>query len=261
MSDSLYASKLRKFGYVIIPLLNIRDCSVEVKNDMSRKNHFEVLAYGKFQDMSIFYNNRTKLPQGWRITNAEHKSECIRHEITKGKAVKVLKEYYGGEIPTLLQSLYYEYGSGQQKHSDHATVDPPWAHGYNGSSLVGSTIYYDDVTPDNAPLFIYKSSHRVDGLSNLKYSNFEGNRAQKEESMLRFIDSHVSEKDYKEIVVPKFSLILWSANLIHGGKKMSSLLSRNSIIAHYANIRENEIVGIEGFRKTKKCSSLSCMFS
>merc|ERR1712137_928385 len=102
---------------------------------------------------------RESLPQGWRIINAEQHLACIREIILHPRTVSILGRFYR-DVPTVLQTLYYEYGSGQMTHSDFPNVDPPCSVGFQHGSLVGSTVYFEEATMSNGALYTFPGSHK-----------------------------------------------------------------------------------------------------
>lgn len=176
---------------------------------------------------------KSQLPQGWRITNAESRVRCIRDIIMAPTTLDILGEYLKA-APTVLQTLYYEYGSGQMTHSDFPNVCPPWIRGYNAETLVGSTVYFEESRADNAALYYYPRSHLNTRVRDLDPALFPGDdRSSKNVAMHRHIQETMDSHHTRKIALAKKGTLI----LIHGGLPLvNPLATRKSIIAHYGVI-------------------------
>jgi ectoine hydroxylase-related dioxygenase (phytanoyl-CoA dioxygenase family) len=239
----MYVDKMLQHGYVIIqnhiPDAVIDDCVRKVELAMTDPQRGIMgLVNGSIQPFAPHAAARDKLPQGWRLTNAESHLNCIRDMVLVPSTVAILGEYLKA-TPTLLQTLYYEYGSGQQTHSDFPNVCPPWISGYNADTLVGSTVYFEESRTDNAALYYYPRSHLNTRVRGLNWQNFPGDDYHsKNVAMHKYIQETMDVYHRRKIAVAqKGTLILWTANLIHGGLRIMNLsATRKSIIAHYGLI-------------------------
>lgn len=132
------------------------------------------------------------------------------------------------------QTLNFIKGSGQRAHSDsiHMTTYPL---GY----LVAAWIALEDIKEGSGPLFYYPGSHRLPYLLNDDFGNISsawmlGNREYADYEDV--IADLVRKKDLKPVVfLPrKGDLLIWHANLIHGGMPITDAsLTRRSMVVHY----------------------------
>jgi len=258
-----WVDQLLRKGYVVIPDHVAPEAYIQCVHEMENKWMPSGLLQGlvrsngteEIRNFAPFASQRDSLPQGWRLVNSEV-VPCIRHIVFHPTTHAILSEYYKMS-PTLLQTLYYEKGSGQMTHSDYPNVSPPYAFGYNADTLVGSSVYFEDANEDNAALYLYPHSHLNQRVRKLAWQDFPGaNKAKKNVKMHHFIQSTMdSYHKRKVITVSKGSLILWSANLIHGGLQLvNKSATRKSIIAHYAAIGEAEQLGVPGEKRLRSKS-------
>jgi len=238
-----YVDRMLHYGYVMIenhiPDAVMDKCVRHVDKAMPRPEAGIMgLVNGSIQPFAPFAAMKGQLPQGWRITNAESHVRCILDIIMAPTTLDILGEYLKA-APTVLQTLYYEYGSGQMTHSDFPNVCPPWIRGYNAETLVGSTVYFEESRGDNAALYYYPRSHLNTRVRDLDPARFPGDdRSSKIVAMHKHIQETMNSHHTRKIALAKKgTLILWTANLIHGGLPLvNPLATRKSIIAHYGVI-------------------------
>lgn len=133
--------------------------------------------------------------------------------------------------PHAFQSLYFEYGSGQGAHQDTAFVitDPPL-------NLLATWVALEDVQPDSGELFYYDKSH------NLPHILFEPKKKKKfdraDPLSYRYSDHLVQQCDehgYEKLIFrpKKGDVLIWAADLVHGGEPTSRDVTRRSFVTHY----------------------------
>jgi hypothetical protein len=138
--------------------------------------------------------------------------------------------------PKPLQTIFSHKGSEQGVHSDsiHMTTYPL---GY----LTAAWIAFEDIHPNSGPLVFYPGSHRLPylfshdvGISEADFQR-EGYRPyhQKyEPSIQRAIAEHELEPHYFH--ARKGDVLIWHANLLHGGSKRRDLqYSRKAAVCHF----------------------------
>jgi hypothetical protein len=137
------------------------------------------------------------------------------------------------------QTLGFLRGSGQSSHQDSAYVPYTCA-----TSFAASWIALEDVTKDGGALFYYKGSHRLpeywyDGEFK---SVAEATRANSSNSIGPQIDEHVRSLDEKarlfglerkRLMARQGDVLIWHADLVHGGEPVSRQSTRKSIVTHY----------------------------
>ncbi|OJA26980.1 phytanoyl-CoA dioxygenase family protein [Burkholderia ubonensis] len=133
--------------------------------------------------------------------------------------------------PNAFQSLYFEYGSGQGAHQDTAFVitEPPM-------NLLATWIALEDVQPESGELFYFDKSH------NLPHILFEPSKRKKfdreDPISYRYSDHLVeqcNENGFEKLIFrpKKGDVLVWSADLVHGGEPNLRDVTRRSFVTHY----------------------------
>jgi ectoine hydroxylase-related dioxygenase (phytanoyl-CoA dioxygenase family) len=132
------------------------------------------------------------------------------------------------------QTINFIEGSQQRAHSDsiHMTTYPL---GY----LIAVWIALEDVNIDNGPLFYYPGSHKLPYLLNSDFNEGEnaltlGKKDYKdyEDVLEESVITNGFQK--KEFLANKGDVLIWHANLIHGGAPIvNKNLTRKSMVVHY----------------------------
>ncbi len=135
---------------------------------------------------------------------------------------------------SLFQSINFVMGSEQHTHSDsiHMTTYPL-------GGLMGVWIALEDIGEDNGPLHYYPGSHKLPYYMNKDYEN-EGNSIMLGSKSYRAYEDMIAEKikekglTKKTFVAKKGDVLLWHANLFHGGNEhLNKNRSRKSVVFHY----------------------------
>ena len=160
-------------------------------------------------------------------------SEAIKKMMHNSGLVKILSFILDKEVVPF-QTLNFVKGSGQRAHSDsiHMTTYPL---GY----LIAAWIALEDIEPDSGPLFYYPGSHKLPYLLNDDFENYStqfmlGNK--KYTDYEDVTEDILKKSDFeKKIFLPKKGdVLIWHANLIHGGMPVANgALSRKSMVVHY----------------------------
>lgn len=128
------------------------------------------------------------------------------------------------------QSLYFEYGSQQSAHQDTAFVYTRPAYHF-----VASWVALQDVTPGSGELFYYPGSQKLDDLifsggnKELRSGDPNGDMYSMELEKMA-TDAGLLKARF---LPKKGDVLLWSADLIHGGEPILTQESRRSIVTHY----------------------------
>jgi ectoine hydroxylase len=154
--------------------------------------------------------------------------------LTKKKDITYLLSFILDREVALFQTLNFLHGSQQRAHSDsiHMTTYPL---GY----LIAAWIALKDTNPENGPLFYYPGTHRFPYLLNRDFNQGRnwltlGNKdyADYEDAIERIIEEKKPER--KVFIARKGDLLIWHANLIHGGREAKKPeLTRRSMVVHY----------------------------
>lgn len=168
-----------------------------------------------------------KLPFANRI------SPFIKNLTYEKKLTDILSFILDKEVVPF-QTLNFIYGSGQRAHSDsiHMTTYPL---GY----LIAAWIALEDTTADNGPLFYYPGSHCMPYLLNTEladriavFSSHRKEYTEYEDLMEKLMEEKKLEK--KIFLAQKGDVLIWHANLIHGGMPVANREStRKSMVIHY----------------------------
>lgn len=125
-------------------------------------------------------------------------------------------------------------GSEQRAHSDsiHMTTEPQ---GY----LIAAWIALEDIGAEQGPLVYYPRSHRLPYVTTEDYPSGHTRWRLGEFANKRFedtIEEMVKEHQFeaKTFIAKKGDVLLWHANLIHGGTAITQPgATRKSMVAHY----------------------------
>ncbi|HEX7252701.1 MAG TPA: phytanoyl-CoA dioxygenase family protein [Thermoanaerobaculia bacterium] len=136
------------------------------------------------------------------------------------------------DVPVAMQSLTFEYGSEQRCHQDF-----PFVKSGVLSSLVGSWVASEDVTPENGPLFYYRGSHRIPKFSFDGELAFDGRKPELIDAYEAYLDAECRERGLEKVVqqMRKGDVVLWHAALVHGGTPvLDRARTRKSFVSHYS---------------------------
>ena len=146
--------------------------------------------------------------------------------------VKILME----REPAPYQPIIAHKGTQQAPHSDsiHMTTYPL---GY----LTAAWVALEDIHPDCGPLVYYPGSHRLPYVFSKEVGMPEGEFSRTkyksyEERYEPWIGRLLAEHDCRPAYfhAGKGDVLLWHANLIHGGSKRNNIqLTRKSLVSHY----------------------------
>lgn len=170
---------------------------------------------------------------GRKIMFAFQHSELLKRVVTDPRITDVLDLLLGKRMRPF-QSINFLTGSEQAAHSDsiHMTTYPL---GY----LAAAWIALEPMTPENGPLVYYPGSHRLPYLLNDGYDHGGGTFTIGEDAYARYeaaVAKNIADGRFQahEFLAQPGDVLIWHANLLHGGKKMASPnASRKSMAIHY----------------------------
>ena len=181
----------------------------------------------------LLSTHQIKFKYGNKLMFANKKSDTIRQMAEDPALVRLLEFLLDREI-VAFQTINFLKGSGQRAHSDsiHMTTYPL---GY----LIAAWIALEDISHENGPLFYYPGSHKLPFLLNggfntgstlLKLGNKDYHDY--EDAIADLLTQH--DFPQKEFLAKKGDVLIWHANLIHGGAPiLNPALSRKSMVVHY----------------------------
>ena len=169
---------------------------------------------------------------GRKIMFAFHHSELLR-QVVHDRRLLDLMDFLLGKRIKVFQSINFLTGSEQAAHSDsiHMTTHPL---GY----MIAAWIALEPITADNGPLIYHPGSHQLPYLLNEGYDHGGDRFVIGEEAHGRYeeaIAKAIRKGGFpaKELHAQPGDVLLWHANLLHGGKKMTTPnASRKSMVIH-----------------------------
>lgn len=163
-----------------------------------------------------------------------YKHAAAIKKMMQDEGLKILLSFILDKDVVPFQTLNFVKGSGQRAHSDsiHMTTYPL---GY----LIAAWIALEDIHPDSGPLFYYPGSHKLPYLLNDDFENYSsrfklGNKQYSDYEDVTEDIIHRSGLSYETFLPKKGDVLIWHANLIHGGMPVvNPALSRKSMVIHY----------------------------
>ena len=182
----------------------------------------------------LIQNEKINFNSSGKIMFANKKSNYI-DSITRNRELIEILEFILGDKVIPFQTINFIKGSEQDAHSDsiHMTTHPL---GY----LIAAWIALEDISENQGPLSYYPGSHKLPYLLNDGYER-GGNRftVGAEENYKNYekkISESIRENNFlkKKFIAKKGDILIWHANLIHGGEPIvDKNSSRKSMVIHY----------------------------
>lgn len=194
------------------------------------KDFNSIISSDKFKKNPEYfhYNKSPRVVEGWK------QSKMIKKICFNKKVIKFLELLYKKK-PLPVSTINFVRGTEQPLHSDYihfGTVPELF--------LAGAWFALEDVTNNNGPLNIVPKSHK---LSSIDFTdlNLEIPKTTKElkdnytfyENYLRKLIKVKNLKE-KKALIKKGDVLIWAANLLHGGTKIKlKEKTRYSQVVHY----------------------------
>lgn len=168
-----------------------------------------------------------------KIMFANKQSQLINN-ITRDQRLQTLLSCLLGKEVLPFQTINFIHGSQQRAHSDsiHMTTHPL---GY----LSAAWIALEEITEQNGPLFYYPGSHRLPYLMNDGYPNHNTQSQLDPQAYKHYEDKleqiiATNQLKRKTFCAQKGDVLIWHANLIHGGSPIIDPQStRKSMVIHF----------------------------
>jgi hypothetical protein len=207
-------------GYIIIDLNLSDDFIQNLKIDLLTKEYPN-------QESKYHYSDSPRIFEAWKYSN--NVKSLSNHD----KVLSTIEFLYNRKtIP--FQTINFFKGSNQPLHSDtlHFHSNPEnW--------LSACWVALEDVDEENGTLVFCPKSHKLPFYT-FKDINEEpaeyGKQFDKYSKYEKFIEQIVlsNNLEIKSLVVKKGQALIWSANLLHGGKKIiDETRTRLSQVTHY----------------------------
>jgi hypothetical protein len=152
--------------------------------------------------------------------------------IACNKQILELLELFYERKPIPFQTLNFRVGTQQKGHSDaiHFNSIP-------SKYMCGVWVALEDINEENGPLFYYPGSHKLpeynisDIITEAKTTTYDDYLKYEVFLEKLMVASGLEKKIFK---AKKGDLLIWSANLVHGGSPVTNpSLSRFSQVTHY----------------------------
>lgn len=192
------------------------------------------------------YNKFPRIVEAWRF------SRNVSRLALNLKLKKILRFLYDSK-PLPFSTINFIGGTEQPIHSDYIHFGS-LPHKY----LAGAWIALEDINNNNGPLSIIPKSHKLPlvDYQDLKISKptdmlkLEKNYRVYEKFIKNLIE--VKKLKSKKLNIKKGEIIIWAANLLHGGTKMiNKKLTRKSQVVHF-HFDKGELFYNPGFSEPKK---------
>ncbi|MGD2115622.1 MAG: phytanoyl-CoA dioxygenase family protein [Acidobacteriota bacterium] len=184
---------------------------------------------------------------GYRISNLHSASEGAL-DLYLHPEIHHLVERIFDQPPVAIQSIYFEWGSGQPLHRDpmHVYTAPP-------SHLIGAWIALEDIGPDCGPLTYVPGSHRLPyyQFSPGEYRVQHGTHGEEDVRRAEAFDREQCRRrglEQELFTCRRGEVLLWHASLLHGGAPLrdpsrtrKSLVIHFSTAAHYRRLRQTVV--------------------
>jgi ectoine hydroxylase-related dioxygenase (phytanoyl-CoA dioxygenase family) len=161
-----------------------------------------------------------------RFADAWKQHDIVGYLAFNPKIMGILQKLYNRK-PIPFQTLNFYTGTEQRLHSDqiHFCSDPV-------NLMCGVWIALEDISMDSGPLIYYPKSHKLPFYT-MQSLNIEPGNYREYENKIHEIVTKLDLKP-KYGVIKKGDIIIWHANLIHGGSKRNNPnITRKSIVIHY----------------------------
>lgn len=171
---------------------------------------------------------------GRKIIELHETSVLARERFFKNPKLLELFRFMMQKNIIPFQTLNFVQGSEQRPHSDsiHMMTYPP-------GFMVAAWYALEDCTLENGPLVYYPGSHRLPYISTTDYESGntaftigEDSNIHYEDKIAEMISAQGLQPQY--FLAKKGSVLIWHANLIHGGSPILKANStRKSMVCHY----------------------------
>jgi phytanoyl-CoA hydroxylase len=224
-----------KKGYVIfenaIPAATIDKLNEELRQLKTNPNT-NVKITGNFEGSKPYDQELISKNNSVRIVDFYAFSDAAKDILLNEKISRFLTIIFE-KPPLVFQSLNFEYGSQQNIHQDtgYVVANEPM-------KLAAAWIALEDVKEGSGELIYYEGSHRLpEYLFSQYFKHFDKDRdgVNQHEEWQKLLHENSKKANYplKKFLPKKGDLLLWHADLAHGGAKITNDNTRRSLVGHY----------------------------
>lgn len=187
---------------------------------------FESVRPRILDELAERYAGQPRLMDAWRYSDAARELACSQ------QIMDALAQLYG-RVPIPMQTLNFVVGTEQSTHSDtvHFNSMP-------SGFMCGAWVALEPITLRNGPLHYYPGSQRLpildlDDIGLVASSDVWSQNYEYHQDVLREL---IRVKGYEKVVIEAEpgDVIIWAANLLHGGEPILEHGStRHSQVTHY----------------------------
>lgn len=237
------ATDMHEKGYTVIDLNLSDNFTNKINSDISN-----ALTKGdiKKNPKIYHYNKFPRIVEAWKY------SKNVALLANNSKLKKILKFLYKSE-PLPFSTINFIGGTEQPIHSDYIHFGSI-PHKY----LVGAWVALEKTNKFNGPLRVIPGSHKYPLIDFQDLKLKKPTNIIQLEKNYRVYENYVKELinvkklKFKDLHLNKGEVILWAANLLHGGSKVKNRkLTRKSQVIHF-HFRNSEIYYNPGFSEPKK---------
>lgn len=138
-----------------------------------------------------------------------------------------------GQAPIAINSLSLELGSEQPNHIDTFYMPPKVS-----NKMLASWIALDEVGSENGPLRFYPGSHKIPPF---RFSHGKLNAIENEISdFYSYINAEIENRQLRSKIfrAEPGDVLIWHAQLLHGGEKILKNKRRRSLVTHYFRVSD-----------------------
>ena len=237
------AIDMHEKGYTIIDL----DLSDNFINNIN-KDISEALIIGdiKKNPKIYHYNKFPRIVEAWKY------SKNVARLANNSNLKKILNFLYNSK-PLPFSTINFIGGTEQPFHSDYIHFGSI-PHKY----LIGVWVALEKITKFNGPLRVVPGSHKFPLIDYQDLKLKKPLNIVELEKNYRIYENYIKQLiktkklKLKELHLKKGQVILWAANLLHGGSKVKNKkLTRKSQVIHF-HFKDSEIYYNPGFSEPKK---------
>ena len=165
----------------------------------------------------------------YKLYDLYMENEFVRNIALEKKLEQVLSELFN-DLPVIINSINFDWGSGQDLHFDSWYMMPP-----KKNMLLATWVALEDVHPDSGALKYVPGSHKIPEFifpkSGTSVASYHEMGMAKE-----YVREQMEKLNLKEQIFTgkKGDLFIWHSQLLHGGSEIKDpTKTRKSFVTHY----------------------------